>query len=619
MSRSRKPIRRDAGSAPARGALPAPPWWRDPWGVVVAAGVLAVVFAARGTPAGEPFSDDFLFLDFSLLRGNPSWWDGGGGLAYWRPLARQAYYTVFGSLMLSHPAAIAAIHALGFAAAGVLLLRALRRAFPPHVAALAAAFPVLMEASRTLVTWPSGAQDLGALVLLALALHSVSRGRWVLAAAAGVAAALCKEVAAPLALLTAFAPFAPADSGARRGRFGMGIALAAWGVVRFALPHFGHGSGLLSLAPPLASADAMPARLGEAARLALRDGFGLAGMPARTAAALALCALPPALGVFARRGGPDVRWAAWGAAWFAVGAAPLALFLPDWAGFRAVVPAAGLGVACAALAGAAPAWTLAPFAAARLGVLLLAAQPAPRVTIDAAMTGEPLSFVRLAELQRTVHGARTALLAAAPRLARGDRVMREGFPRMSAVAFAGDRSLRAWYRDTTLSWAGPEGLKGDSTQLAHEMLEFEPHRDPQFAVVPIEVLEPTRQMYAALRVEDFGTALARATTAQSLLRDTTAARFNAFLGAWRGYCLYRMGRDAEAAEQEGLAMGHWRDTENGRVVLAAVRLDQGDARAALELASQHLALYPNDADAARLVEEARKRLAAGRADVPRSR
>ena len=149
MSRSREPMRgtlrglaRPARRGARRGAAPA----RDPWALLVALCRARRCCSPRAErPWGSRSRTTSCFSTSRVLRGNPSWWDGGGGVAYWRPLARQAYFGLFGPLMLSHPAVVAALHALALAAAGVLLHRALRRAWPAPAAALAASFPVVLE------------------------------------------------------------------------------------------------------------------------------------------------------------------------------------------------------------------------------------------------------------------------------------------------------------------------------------------------------------------------------------------------------------------------------------------------------------------------------------------
>jgi hypothetical protein len=593
-----------SGAAPAPRPAGLPPLAADPWALLVALCVVPLLFAARRTPMGEPFSDDFQFLDFSLLHGNPSWWDGGGSASYWRPLARQAYYGLLGPLMLAHPAAIAALHALALADTGVLLARALRRAWPAPAAAAAAAFPLLLESARTLLAWPSGAQDLGALFFLALALHAAARGRVALLAAAGVAASLCKEVAAPLALLAALAPFPRRTGSPWRAPLVTAGALAAWSVLRFVLPH--PGLGIAIPASPLAASIPPAGRLAQAFALAARDAFSLDRAPAWAAGvAIAVAALPVLVELASPHARPaDAwRWSAWGAGWFVAGAAPLAFFLPDWASFRSVLPAAGLGVALVAPLAMARARSLVPLAAVRLCALLFAVQPAARIGVDVAAEGDALGFPRLAQLQRMVHGVRGTLGALAPSLPKGARVMREGWPLMTGVAFGGDRSLGAWYRDTTLRWVGRESLTTGDGGLPVAMVEFEPYRLPQFAGVNADAIRLAAAGEREVNAGHWAAALPLLDRAEALQPDTTAGGFRASLAGARAYCLIEMDRVDEAEAQARIAMGRDINTLNGRFIFAQARLARGDWRAAMMALRDHLGVYKHDQDAMRMLRE----------------
>src|SRR5689334_4175733 len=114
MGRKRSRARPAASASPQSAArarsrrtfTPPPPVLRDPWAWGSMFAVVPALIHAAGTPLGEPFADDFLFLHRALLSGRSSWMDGGGADVYWRPLARQAYYGALGPLMLSQPAVV---------------------------------------------------------------------------------------------------------------------------------------------------------------------------------------------------------------------------------------------------------------------------------------------------------------------------------------------------------------------------------------------------------------------------------------------------------------------------------------------------------------------------------
>ncbi|MEO5616288.1 MAG: hypothetical protein ABIS67_00810, partial [Candidatus Eisenbacteria bacterium] len=211
--REGNPIGAGVESAPATAT---PSLLRDPWGWLTALAVLPLVLLTQGTPRGEAVAEDFDFLRRALLEGGGSWFDGGGSLAFWRPVSHQLYYRLLGELILEHPARVAALHLVLLAMAALLLYRIFRRAWPGPVAMAAASFPLLAESTRTLVCWPSHFVDLGAYLFLCVALHEAAQRRPWSAAPAMLAALLCKELAIVGVLLLPFLPGAfSGDRGAR--------------------------------------------------------------------------------------------------------------------------------------------------------------------------------------------------------------------------------------------------------------------------------------------------------------------------------------------------------------------------------------------------------------------
>lgn len=203
--------------APAAPANPS----RDLWTWACALAPLVLLARAWGAPLGEPVADDLYFLHRALF-GPVTWLDGFGSPLYWRPIGRQAYFLSLGPLILAWPFAAALIHSalLGFAT--WLIHRTLRAHWPAPLAAAAATFPALAEATRTLIAWPSGFQDLGAFVFAALAVHEAGRQRLPTALAALLGSLLCKEVAVSTALVLPWLPAialtrAGAAAHARRG------------------------------------------------------------------------------------------------------------------------------------------------------------------------------------------------------------------------------------------------------------------------------------------------------------------------------------------------------------------------------------------------------------------
>src|SRR4029077_11617822 len=129
---------------------------------------------------------------------------------------------------------------------------------------------------------------------------------------------------------------------------------------------------------------------------------------------------------------------------------PIAWFMPSWGSFRAVIPAAGLGLAWVALLRAAGGWAGVSPSVVRLVPLLFL--PAISGPIPLTLEGTNVEFDRagLASLQRLTHEVRVTMRAARPELPHGARVLRFQLPRMSSLAFGDPKAFHVWYRDSSL-------------------------------------------------------------------------------------------------------------------------------------------------------------------------
>ncbi|HTR96498.1 MAG TPA: hypothetical protein VMH61_01230 [Candidatus Acidoferrales bacterium] len=552
---------------------------RDPWALAVALSALPLLVATRRAPLGEPFADDFLFLDFSVLHRRLSWWGGGGADNYWRPLARQAYYGVLGPLMLSHPAWIGALHVLALVAAGVLIQRALRPHWPGPLSAAAGAFPLGLESARVLIAWPAAAQDLGALFFLALAFHAFARGRAVLLALAAVAAALCKEVAAPLALLVGLAPLPPPARGARGMRVALVAALAAWGVARLAVQSSAlHGSPSGAGTDGAGAATLLARVAGSLGQVTL-DAFSLGARARGPGAPLAIALLvgaPLAFAIAFARVRTWWRWSAWGLAWWAVGSAPLALFLPDWAPFRSVLPAVGLGITILAPFTGRPVASLLPVVGLRLATLLAAPGDAPLTTTLPPRTSAFMDFEHMAREQHFMRSMRSSLRAAYPSLPHGAVVARANMPRGLLVAFEGNRALQCWYRDTTLRLAAFEDVQRAPTAALVTVAQFQSRQAREVALVRPDAALLQSKAIADFRAGRYDSCLGEFTRADSLEPDPRAVVFHSESAGARAYALGMLER-YDAARAEALrARAIDADNINARLVL--VILDLGERR-----------------------------------------
>ncbi len=440
---------------------PAPP--PRSWGGFVAAlvgtaALAALAWACRGAPLGVPAADDYDYLHALRFESPLDLLGPMGSLWYWRPLSRQAYFALFDGAFFQAPLLIAAAHLLLLAALFVFAYRAARRGFDPLGAAAIAAFPLLAEPTRALLSWPTGAQPLLAMTLIALALHeALARRAW--SALLALLGALLSHEQALLAVPVL--PWAYAHVVARDRRASLRFAggtlgvTALYGLGRWAA--VSHGAGLPPRGAPSEALAAAPGVLTRSLA-AQFDLATLAGDPRRIVLALEVLLALAALALCLRhdvRRRLRARAAALtaGGAWFALGILPLAFAAALWTPRHTSLPALGLGLlVCGALACAAPPLALA-FTAVRLAALLLAPTAPLLVTERLTAQTAPMSFLHLARLQRTADSARRALTSAHPSLPAGTSIRYWSLPRETQVAFSGARAVEVWYADSTLGWS----------------------------------------------------------------------------------------------------------------------------------------------------------------------
>jgi hypothetical protein len=475
----RPPISRSPAPA-ARPAGPAP--FLSPWIVAGPFALLLALGSARGAPLGTPICDDYAFLD-RLAFARPLDWLGSMGAAfYWRPIARQLYYSVLGPGMLHTPWVIAAVHAALFLAVFALAWDLARRSFAAPVAAAIATFPIVSESTRMLLGWPSAAQHLLAILFALLALREARHGRAWTAGAAIVAGLLCHEaaiVALPFALVL-LARRVPGPARARLvATLPVLVVCVAWAVVyRLVLargvtlpPHATEAAGPAGFARLVAYA--VPALLnledvGGAARTALVVGY---------VALFAWAAVRLATGgTAAQRRFKAARPAlVLGAAWFALALVPLLAVLDDWNAWRTPLPGLGFGLAAVGFLGVAEPSLALAFVALRTVALLLA-PPAPMTVAPfQPVTTSEMSFTRLVRLQRIAQDTRRVLVAAYPTLPPHADVRFQTLPRMAEVGLQGPLALRVWYADSTLTWrsfGGAAGLAGPAPYV----VSYDTHR-----------------------------------------------------------------------------------------------------------------------------------------------
>lgn len=445
MSNRRRPRATAKTGAPKARAAP------TPRALVLAAPVIAFVslfWSLRGAPLGTPVIDDWAFLARVHFQRPLDALDSMGAVFYWRPLSRQAWFSLLGPAIEAAPwiAALAALATL--AALSFVLGRVARRlGATPEVATLVACVPLSCEPVRVLVGWPSGIQHLLAALFVLAAVHETLAGRRVTAAIAVLFGLLSHELAV-IALVAV-----PLAASTRPGRpwraavlASLGVALAWAGGYALALRH--------GVALPAGAALPALARAPEALLRALFATMNLEELPPVAWPVLGLAAAALAVAaVFAmiRRRAAGMRVPASILAIAVVSVLPLTAVLPDWNAWRAFLSIVALAAAMTWwLATASPrlAWA---FLALRL-VALVGSTPAQGLTRDAPDGISDVSFPRLTRLQRLVSETRHTLFATHPRLPRGARVYYWGMPRYATIAFQLGLAPRVWYRDSSLAF-----------------------------------------------------------------------------------------------------------------------------------------------------------------------
>ena len=392
-----------------------------------------------------------------------------GGTYYWRPLSRQGYFTIVGPALLKDPWVVPFVHSVFLLVVSWLLFRVARRlSLRPLPAALLATYPLISESARVLLTWPSAAQHLLAMLFAVLAIHEALSGRILSSVLAALLGFLAHESSAIVLPIIPFIAWyrSPSDRRARDPRRGIRAWLSVAGVAGVWILGYAiarsNGVALPTTNDRLSGNISEVLRHAVTAALNLEDISGLLRVGlliayAALAAFAIVLAIRPQVRKRVRSGAAPILV---GAGWFVLGTLPLAALLPDWNAWRDSVPSLGFGVAAMMLLGLISPWLGGAFAAIRL-VALLAAAPAPSmVTAYPPITTSDMSFVRLTRLQRIADATRIALEGDVARLPAHGEVRFISMPRMAEVAFQGPNAIRVWFRDSTLTYSPIGGLAG---------------------------------------------------------------------------------------------------------------------------------------------------------------
>jgi hypothetical protein len=374
--------------------------------------------------------------------------------------------------MLHAPLVVAAFHLALLALFFAFAYRAARHAFDPWGAVAIAAFPLLAEPTRELLSWPTAAQPL-------LAARGDKRRILVLTLAA------C-------------------------GLYVVGRTIA-----------FSHGAGLPPRAPLAEALLAFP--LVFVKSLDAQIGIATLDVVPRRAIALATLALVLAAIALATRSGVRARLKERGALllagalWFVLGVFPLAFAAGLWTPRHTSLPSLGLGLALAGALACASPRLAAVLTGVRLVALLLAPTADARVAVQLEGRTAPMSYLHVVRLQRTADSARRHLVAEFPTLPHGTSVRYWSLPRETQIAFAGAKAVRTWYADTTLTWDFWERFTPGAGRASGPILAFNVEvPDPAVLMKPdaVRVYQQGIDAWEAGQLETAQEAFAQAIRAQ---------------------------------------------------------------------------------------------------------
>ncbi len=564
----------------------------------------ALLWSCRGAPLGTAVADDYFFLANLNFQRPLDLFDSMGVAYYWRPLSRQVYFSIVGNGLLAAPWAVAVLHGAMLLALFVVLYRIARRGFAVPIAAAIAAFPLMSEPARVLLTWPSGAQHLMVAVAAALALHETLRGRAWSAAVATLAGLLSNE--SGIFVL----PALPIAAWYRTHQPRVTLRFAAVAAGAGAVWALGYAIALRHgvLLPPGSEQPfqwpLMPGLFAQAITALLN----LEDLPAPAAAMLGaghVVVVVAALATMLRRStreriAPRLPAITMAALWFVLGTALLVVVLPDWNGWRGWYPAIGIGVALTGLLAMCAPWLAATFVALRLVALLITPAAPVIVTPVPPVTASKMSFARLTRLQHAVNSTRHVLTSQFPQLPHSAAVRFWSFPRATQIGFQDSLAVRVWYRDSTLTWGTFGGLAG-LTRPIDAMLEFIDNEHSPAVMIEGPAIRAFQQAGLAVRANELHAADSLLSVAEHE-RHAERGPFLAAIALNRAFVAFDLGDHARADSLNRRSLALNPKVANAWSLAADLALQRNDRDAAIEAVKRCLSIEPEHAGGLRVAE-----------------
>ena len=304
-------------------------------------------------------------------------------------------------------------------------------------------------------------------------------------------------------------------------------------------------------------------------------------------------------------------WLAWGGGWFLLACASIAPIHPIWAPNRAVFGAIGLGVAMAALLGAAHPALAGVLVAGRLLLLFLAPPAATTISREPPDTGAFMDFQHLTRLQRFMRGTRVALRTRYPRMPGHAWVAQDNLPLGLTYALGGDKAVRAWYRDSTLRWVVFGELRQHPEIPVITVVNYQPDISPEIVLLSPAATLAQDSGYVAIQAGRFDDAIAAFDRGDALETNPDARLFHATGRGLRGFAALSLGRlEWARADAESALVFDPHETNSRRVLANLLMLDARLDEAQRQLDTL-LTEAPGDSGVQRVREQLLERRRAG--------
>ncbi len=579
-------------------------------GPVVAVAIL--LSKSAGAPLGEPVADDFDFLA-ARLRGDTGFFGGAGSSSFWRPIPHHLYYAVFGDTMVEYTWQTPIVHGLLLLATGWLLGDALRLRIGARAGTAAAAFLLLSEPFRAIVSWPSHAVELCYLLAGSLLIWCLAHRRYQLVPAVLLIGLLCKEsmlAIAPMALLW------PDKAWSVRDRVRVGLVslacIAAWAIA------YAWAAQASQIRPPgsivtspLELLASMPTRLFWLVPKVLSVTLGAEGLatPIReivyaTYAALGVIAV--ALVSRSRKYTADFGLWWWGLTTAAVAVLGLTVTYPVWGPYRGIVPSMFCAIGIFGRLAPAHRNLVTTLVALKCVTLLAAAAPVQTVGLMPPASSGAFDFQRLTRLQLLCRDVRSELTRHLPTLAHEAIVAHRNFPHGAIYAFGGSNALHAWTRDTSLRWVGYHSATWNERNEAVAVVDYEGDTFPSVAIVPTRAVLLQVQGDSLMQANRPDDALAVFTEALASVGDLRVRSFRSSCNYRRAVIFARRGEFRSAMAAAANAVYGVTAGADARFLLALLLADAGDRRRAELQLDTLLSHAPGDSRAVELMGRLRQ-------------